>query len=134
VDGTPTNFSSISNSDKAFNIDFAGISRISFSGSSGSLIYAIIIDRSQLSLGEKSIGITSDVTMDLSDSTKITDGIGFLSSTGKLTIEQIDTVNGVVAGSFEAVFNEVKAGQGIPTNLGSVQITNGKFRFSYDVR
>jgi|GEM_PF-2914962 len=137
VDGVSKNFISINGTDKANSFNSGELSQIVFSSqeqenSDSKLMITISISRSDISLGEKELSLLGNTRIDVSDSTKLLDGVTLLSSGKRLIIEQLDTTQGIIAGSFEIDVNETQTNSGAITN--SFKITNGKFYFTYEVK
>lgn len=140
VNDVPKKFVAVNGTDKATSFDSGPVSQVVFStreqeNSDSQLIIAISIARSDLSLGEKDLSLLSGTRIDvsdISDPSKLEKGIALFAVGGKLIIEQIDTVKGIVAGSFEVDANEIQAGS--DTILDTIKVTNGKFYFTYEVK
>jgi len=91
---------------------------------------SIVINRNNLRVGETELGFGSGVgTITGLNLINLATSTSFSAVSGQLTIETVDTTQGIASGSFEAEFNESTPGS---TNV--VRVTNGSFRFAYDVQ
>ncbi len=140
IDGERVNFFSGTVNDEATSIDLGGSSFVTFTTADDSNFTAakfsisIIIDREDLKRGENDLSITSGLGgstgLNLVDLSKVSTGNVFFPVSGNLTITQIDTTQGIVAGTFNLTLNETVGGA---STGKTVMVTDGEFRFSYEV-
>lgn len=134
IDGESINFLTANNSDKALNSDVGGTSVLLFNTSDNQdpsaarYTIGLIFNRDDLKLGENELSAEAITKVTLSDNT-LMDTV-FVIVKGTLTITQLDRIKGIAAGTFDVEFNINESGV---ASTEVTNVTNGTFRFTYDV-
>jgi len=142
IDGTLINLVTQTGATRARNIDIGRASAVMFDASDNQTVsaatynIALIFEREDLKLGENILsfgsGIGASTGVNVTDFSKaVPGGTVFVVDKGKLTVTQIDSIKGIIAGTFEIDLNETTDGF---TPISTLKITNGKFYFTYEVK
>lgn len=137
---SPTNFFSVTPSDNAVNFDFLDATAVIFNTfdnpSTLNATYGIslIINREDLKLGNIQLsfgaGLLGSSGILLNDTRSTTTILAI--QEGNISIDQIDSTQGIVAGTFNAEYNITN--DGVTSTGETVSVTDGSFRFTYEVR